>query len=116
MATPEIAVDRIVRSARDSWRCPIGDKSCSCRLESPDVRVCTRTIKLVVPCFNTTLRSDEEERSCPDIAKTACIGVLELEVMAMGNLADEEVTVTVRPAGRPSSEPSLRIVASAEDR
>ena len=56
------------------------------------MRVCTRTIKLVVPCFSTTSRSDDEERSCPDISKTACTGVLELEVMAMGNLADEEVT------------------------
>ena len=36
--------------------------------------------------------------------------------MAIGTLADDEVTVTVRPAGRLRSEPSLPIMARGADR
>jgi len=73
-------------------------------------------MKLVVPRFSTTWALIDEVRFAPEITKMACSGVLEPEAMAIGNLAGDEVTVTVRPAGRLSFESSLRIVASDAER
>jgi len=43
-------------------------------------------------------------------------GRFELEVMAIGNLAEEAVTVTTLPAGRPRCEPSDSMVMRGADR
>jgi hypothetical protein len=111
-----MAVDLMVSSTCASWRCPRGEKTSSCRLESPEVLVCTRIMRLVVPRLNTTGSSADAVRSGPEMSKIACKGVFEFEVIAIGNLAEVEVTVTVRPAGRPSWAPSVRMVRSGADR
>ena len=74
IATPEIAVDRMVNWACASSRRPVGEKSCSSRLESPEVRVPTCTMKLVVPRLSTTFMAVEEVRFGPETAKMTWSG------------------------------------------
>jgi hypothetical protein len=57
-----------------------------------------------------------EVKFVPEITKVTCRGARELELMAIGNLADDEVTVTVRPEGRLSFELSSRIMAVDAER
>ena len=105
-----------MNSALANSRRPVGETSSNLRLESPDVRVFTRTIKLVVPRFSTTEVLVDEVRLAPEITRFTWSGVLDSDVMAIGNLADDEVTVTVRPVGRVSSEPVRCIMARDSDR
>jgi hypothetical protein len=73
-------------------------------------------MRLVVPWLSTTGTSVSEVRFGPETNKMTWSGVLDVEVMAIGNLAEDEVTVTVRPGGRLSSEPSLSIMARGADK
>jgi len=84
--------------------------------ESPEVRVATRTMYGVVPRSSTSGVIVGSVRFWPEITNITCSDVLELEVIEIGNLADDEVTVTVLPLGRVSSEPRACIVTRDAER